>query len=943
MFLNGYPYTDFHEMNLDFLLKSMEELKKAFASFTASNSLIFAEPMLHDLTSTYAKNTIVLDSDGNAYISLQNVPAGVQLSNADYWLPVFDFAGYVTRANKNFTDNYFSGTDRTPKALAVGDWVVLDDVLYKVTVNMAADDLFIIGTNIIHFTVEQFLKDFVTTVNQTLYDYSLTIQQYKDDIDASELQYKNEIDASELAYRNQLAQDIADTTASLQEQLNVIIHGATTDTEVLDARIGADGITYNTLGTAIRSQVTTLTNKKQTHAIAYISGNNFTWSNGSDGECTLTLNGNVIIYYSGRASLTIQKSDILTAASTAGLTVSGNSITGKSFTIYFDITDNTVKVTDGIYEVYANTIIIFQHHYGGMTCGLLVDSYIGITYPDIDSHINDLVKYKKMNAVAYVSDNDFYWRDVPTGKCWFTLNKNINLYYGPGNRTIQKSDVLSAATSAGLTVSGNTISAVSFTIRYDTVNNAVAVDEGLYNLYADSIILFQHHYGGMSSGLLVDSYIGKTYPSFMSDFNNDLTNGRIISGSAKPKTDNTYYTSIDNIRLYKGITYKITAYGSSDLNGLNDLTIANNESNVDVGLGYVGIEANGFRCRYFTPSTDYMHASVRHYCHATVGTIYTRITRADSDEMPANYYEAINAKLTDLHNNMKDIGKNGETFAFITDLHWFKNAKNSQNIIKYLRKKANIDNIICGGDLINEGTPDSQADIMCDCVRAFELPNAFFPCAVGNHDDNSNWSPEFIAEHPEYLFGKNGVYAYMISQNKDNVTYISSNAWNYYYDIVSSKTRVIICDTGADSSFSDYDDLASCMLSTPSGYHIVIVAHWLMNSNQKTTFCTNLCDMIDAYNAHSTVTINLTTYDFASAAGEVVCALSGHEHVDEDTTTTAGIPVIVTNCDMVGDYATGITYDTIEEQCLDVITIDYINKTIKCLRFGKGSDRTFSY
>ena len=30
MFLNDYPYTDFHEMNLDFLLKSMEELKKAF-------------------------------------------------------------------------------------------------------------------------------------------------------------------------------------------------------------------------------------------------------------------------------------------------------------------------------------------------------------------------------------------------------------------------------------------------------------------------------------------------------------------------------------------------------------------------------------------------------------------------------------------------------------------------------------------------------------------------------------------------------------------------------------------------------------------------------------------------------------------------------------------------------------------------------------------------
>lgn len=255
MFLNDYPYTDFHEMNLDFLLKSMEELKKAFASFTASNSLIFAEPMLHDLTSTYAKNTIVLDSDGNAYISLQNVPAGVQLSNADYWLMVFNFEEYTEKANKNFTVNYLRDTTRAPQAYVVGDWLVLDDVLYTVTQAIAADELLVPGTNLTHFTVEQFLKDFVTSVNNTLDTYSRTIQQYKDDIDASELQYKNDIDASELAYRNQLAQDIADTTASLQTQLDQAISGATVDSEVINARIGANDITYTTLGHAIRNQL----------------------------------------------------------------------------------------------------------------------------------------------------------------------------------------------------------------------------------------------------------------------------------------------------------------------------------------------------------------------------------------------------------------------------------------------------------------------------------------------------------------------------------------------------------------------------------------------------------------------------------------------------------------------------------------------------------------
>ena len=250
MFLNGYPYTDFHELNLDFLLKSMETLKQAFSDFTASNSLIFAEPLLHDLTKTYAKNTIVLDPDGNAYISLQIVPAGVQLSNADYWLMVFNFEDYTEKANKNFTVNYFRDTTRTPYALDIGDWVVLDDILYTVTAAIPVDGLFEIGTNIVHFTVEQFLKDFVTSINQTV------------------LQYKNDIDASELQYRQQLAQDIANTTASLQAQLNAAISGATVDSEVINARVGWNNYTYSTLGDAIRGQIGDIHNEQ--HGLSFI-------------------------------------------------------------------------------------------------------------------------------------------------------------------------------------------------------------------------------------------------------------------------------------------------------------------------------------------------------------------------------------------------------------------------------------------------------------------------------------------------------------------------------------------------------------------------------------------------------------------------------------------------------------------------------------------------
>lgn len=253
MFLNGYPYTDFHEMNADFLLRTVQELKKGFAEFTASNSLIFAEPLLHDLTKTYAKNTIVLDPEGNAYISLQNVPEGIQLANADYWLMVFNFEEYTEKANKNFTDNYFRDMERAPYALIIGDWVVLNDVLYKVVVDIPEDGLFEIGTNIVHFTIEQFLKDFIASVTQTINDWHdqmvNTINQYKNDIDASEALYKSQVDADVLAYKT-----------DLQNQFEQVLAGATVNSEVINARVGYDGTEYTTLKNAITGQIENVVN-----------------------------------------------------------------------------------------------------------------------------------------------------------------------------------------------------------------------------------------------------------------------------------------------------------------------------------------------------------------------------------------------------------------------------------------------------------------------------------------------------------------------------------------------------------------------------------------------------------------------------------------------------------------------------------------------------------
>lgn len=237
-----FPYTNVHELNLDWVLSMMKALEAEWEAFTAGNSLTFADPMLHDITKTYAKNTIVLDNNGNAYVSLQPVPVGVALGNQDYWLMVFDYEAFIEKVNKNFTAKYYRGQYRATAAMAIGDWLTVDDVLCKATAAIAADDVLEVGVNIEHFTLEDFIKAFMTSANQMIQ------------------QYKNDIDASELAYRNQLAQDIANTTASLQAQLDAAISGVTVDSEVINARVGNDHVTYPTLGDAIRTQINNLQN-----------------------------------------------------------------------------------------------------------------------------------------------------------------------------------------------------------------------------------------------------------------------------------------------------------------------------------------------------------------------------------------------------------------------------------------------------------------------------------------------------------------------------------------------------------------------------------------------------------------------------------------------------------------------------------------------------------
>lgn len=142
-----FPYTNFHELNLDWILDNLKQLDESVTKFISINSIKYANPIQWDITNQYEKNTVVLDKHGNAYLSVQPVPAGISLDRTEYWTVIGNFSELWASVKAAITPND-EGHDETASAdRAVGDWVWVNDVLYIITKTMSAGDKYIDGSN----------------------------------------------------------------------------------------------------------------------------------------------------------------------------------------------------------------------------------------------------------------------------------------------------------------------------------------------------------------------------------------------------------------------------------------------------------------------------------------------------------------------------------------------------------------------------------------------------------------------------------------------------------------------------------------------------------------------------------------------------------------------------------------------------------------------------
>lgn len=159
------PYTNFHDLNLDWIIDTLNDIDRRLANFVSLNTIKYADPIKWDITSQYAQNTLVLDpQDGTAYLSVQPVPQGVQITNTDYWTPVFTLQNFIDPLKAAITaapqqENGQAATEQLPSnsVFFVGDILCTNPQVIPKT------SLVVIGTNCVEVSVVDLISRLFST------------------------------------------------------------------------------------------------------------------------------------------------------------------------------------------------------------------------------------------------------------------------------------------------------------------------------------------------------------------------------------------------------------------------------------------------------------------------------------------------------------------------------------------------------------------------------------------------------------------------------------------------------------------------------------------------------------------------------------------------------------------------------------------------------------
>ena len=230
------PYTNFHDLNLDWIMDELNEFNTKLTNFVSLATIKYADPIQWDITSQYEANTVVVDSHGNAYLSVQPVPSGVSLDRAEFWTKIGNFDELWADVKKAITPNDEGHSPTATAARAVNDLVWVNGALVRVTRAMIAGDAYVPGSNCVSSSTNEVLHYLVTAFNEGL-NAEKTARENAD------TQLQTAIDAETTARENadtqlQTAIDAEQTAReNADNQLQTAIDAEKTDRENADTQL----------------------------------------------------------------------------------------------------------------------------------------------------------------------------------------------------------------------------------------------------------------------------------------------------------------------------------------------------------------------------------------------------------------------------------------------------------------------------------------------------------------------------------------------------------------------------------------------------------------------------------------------------------------------------------------------------------------------------------
>lgn len=306
------------------------------------------------------------------------------------------------------------------------------------------------------------------------------------------------------------------------------------------------------------------------------------------------------------------------------------------------------------------------------------------------------------------------------------------------------------------------------------------------------------------------------------------------------------------------------------------------------------------------------------------------------NDIPSYYDAQLSAAVSSIRANMNACGKNGDTFIFITDPHWdprvlyrTRNARRSPALVKKIIDETGLKKIIFGGDYFTgNDSAEFEFEQLHDFFTAFNIKNTLVYPIMGNHDWNG-----YNTSTGEW--DNNTAYAQIMKQCEDYVN--MGDDLCYFFDNAAAQTRYIMLNSHDQNDTvpaAQLTWLTNTLNSTPSGYRIIVAMHvWFNTVNNAPAASTQ----------NSQVSAICDAFNTDNADRKVRLMIGGHIHYDYVSATPGGIPIIITDTDAyLSAVGSSPEKDTADEQCFDVVTVDYTNNVAKCVRIGRGSNRNIN-